>query len=83
LTSFPGFEHAPVFSPDGRKVLFVWKSTATNTLHIYYKVIGGSERVRVTDSKDLDFSPSWSPNGESLHSAVPARMSRPKSSSNR
>jgi eukaryotic-like serine/threonine-protein kinase len=66
LTTFPGFEHAPIFSPDGRKVAFVWKSSSTNELDIYYKVIGGGEPVRVTDDPGFDFSPSWSPNGESM-----------------
>jgi hypothetical protein len=64
FTTLPGFEHAPVFSPDGTKVAFVWKGPNTDELDIFYKAVGGGEPVRLTENRAYNHAPSWSPDGK-------------------
>jgi Tol biopolymer transport system component len=66
LTTLPGFESAPAFSPDGTRVAFSWHDDEKKEVDVFYKVIGGGEPVRVTDSPLYDFSPTWSPDGNAI-----------------
>jgi Tol biopolymer transport system component/DNA-binding winged helix-turn-helix (wHTH) protein len=72
LTSYPGWERSPTFSPDGNHVAFVWTHTSKSALrgletpdvaHIYVKLIGTDEPVRLTRDESTDFDPAWSPDG--------------------
>jgi hypothetical protein len=40
LTTFPGFQGGPSFSPDGNQVAFVWDGEKQDNLDIYVKLIG-------------------------------------------
>jgi serine/threonine protein kinase/Tol biopolymer transport system component len=65
LTSTPGNEWAPSFSPDGNQVAFVWNSSeeGKGNSDIYVKLIGGNEAVPLTRTPADEFSPAWSPDG--------------------
>jgi Tol biopolymer transport system component len=58
LTTYPGFEGEPSFSPDGNQVAFDWNG------HIYVKLIGTTgPPLQLTTAAPRDFSPAWSPDG--------------------
>ncbi|MFB3776740.1 MAG: protein kinase [Bryobacteraceae bacterium] len=62
LTSYPGFEHVPSFSPDGNKVAFAWNGEKEDNYDIYVKQIGSlGPPMRLTTSPSLEYFPAWSP----------------------
>lgn len=64
LTSYPGQEACPSFSPDGTQVAFQWTTGDPGTKsHIYIKQIGVEPPTRLTNSPDEEISPAWSPDG--------------------
>ena len=64
LTSYPGTEATPSFSPDGTQVAFAWcKDAEGNRCNIYIKQIGVEPPFRVTGNPTPEFSPAWSPDG--------------------
>jgi len=67
LTSTPGNEWAPTFSPDGNQVAFAWNSSeegfGKGNFDIYVKLIGGNEAVPLAHTPADEFSPAWSPDG--------------------
>src|SRR5215467_972239 len=67
LTSYPGSEVLPSFSPDGNQVAFAWNTAENPPIHsnfdIYLKLIDGSEAVRLTHDPADELSPAWSPDG--------------------
>jgi Tol biopolymer transport system component len=63
LTSDPGFQWAPSFSPEGTRVAFAWDQPGKRPSNIYVKLIGSSDPVRLTEGDDGDFAPAWSPDG--------------------
>jgi len=76
LTSYPGEERTPDFSPDGNQVVFAWSGEDDSDLDVYVKTVGLGEPVRLTTDSGDDFAPVWSPDGQwiafSRH-AVPSR----------
>ncbi len=67
LTSYPGVERAPSFSPDGTQVAFVWcKDSARQGCNIYIKQIDVEPPFRLTATPASDFSPAWSPDGATI-----------------
>jgi eukaryotic-like serine/threonine-protein kinase len=62
LTSYPGQEYAPSFSPDGSQVAFLWNRGGNPD--IYIKQIGIDTPERVTEHPAWDGSPVWSPDGQ-------------------
>jgi Tol biopolymer transport system component len=71
LTTYPGWEFSPSFSPDGTQVAFAWSKTgrepdANAGADIYVKQIGVEEPYRLTDHPALEVSPVWSPDGRSI-----------------
>lgn len=63
LTSYPGSQTQPAFSPDGTKVAFAWNGEDRGRQSIYVKVIGTDNPVRLTNGAGQDYSPVWSPDG--------------------
>ncbi len=63
MTSLPGRESQPAFSPDGNQIAFVWEGAEGNNPDIYLKLIDAGEPLRLTTDAAPDFSPVWSPDG--------------------
>jgi eukaryotic-like serine/threonine-protein kinase len=64
LTTYPGFEREPTFSPDGSQIAFVWDGERQDNRDIYVQVIGSGRPLRLTTDAAADFSPAWSPDGK-------------------
>jgi len=64
LTSDAGNERCPSLSPDGRQVVF--ESDRDGTSHLFVKVIGPGDALRLTSGPKTDFGPAWSPDGRSI-----------------
>jgi Tol biopolymer transport system component len=64
LTTYPGRQEQPSFSPDGSQLAFVWDGEKQDNEDIYVKVIGaGGPPLRLTNDPARDHSPAWSPDG--------------------
>jgi Tol biopolymer transport system component len=63
LTSFPGIEVDPAFSPDGNQVAFVWNGDKPDAADIYVMLIDGGRPLRLTQDPGPDRRPAWSPDG--------------------
>ena len=66
LTSYPGREAEPSFSPDGSQVVFTWNGASQANRDVYVKVIGAERPLRLTFDPALDGSPVWSPDGSQI-----------------
>ena len=63
LTSFPGWECCPSFSPDGDRVAFIWSGPKQDNSDVYVKLIGTEHVLRLTTDPAREFFPNWSPDG--------------------
>jgi Tol biopolymer transport system component len=63
LTSDPGEQRNPSFSPDGDQVAFDWDGLTGDNVDIYVKLIGPGTPLRLTTDPALDILPRWSPDG--------------------
>jgi eukaryotic-like serine/threonine-protein kinase len=63
LTSYPGEQYSPSFSPDGSHFAFVWNGPRQDNFDVYIQTVGLPEPRRLTYHPDVDFSPAWSPDG--------------------
>ena len=63
LTSYPGSEQHPTFSPDGARVAFAWNGESQDNFDIYVKEIASDNRQRLTTDRAQDTHPAWSPDG--------------------
>ncbi len=66
LTSYPGSESLPSFSPDGNYVAFVWDGEKQDNDDIYVKSIGPGTPIRITTNPEHDYDPEWSPDGRHI-----------------
>jgi len=66
LTSYPGAELGPSFSPDGSQVAFSWNGPQQDNFDIYVKLVGEGDAVRLTKDPAPDGSPAWSPDGRQI-----------------
>lgn len=64
VTTLPGLEYAPTWSPDGRSIAYA--SDAAGNLDIYVQEIGSGRVTRLTDSEADDAQPAWSPDGSRI-----------------
>jgi Tol biopolymer transport system component len=64
LTSYPGTETFPSFSPDGTQVAFEWcPEDSSRSCDIYIKQIGVEPPSQLTKNPARDYNPVWSPDG--------------------
>ncbi len=66
LTTYPGWELYPSFSPDGDQVAFTWDGGDLNNVDIYIKQVDGVAPVRLTTDPARDSYPAWSPDGRTI-----------------
>jgi eukaryotic-like serine/threonine-protein kinase len=66
LTTFPGYERYPTFSPDGNQVAFSWGGNSGDNVDIYVQLIGSGRPLRLTTDEGRDISPAWSPDGRTI-----------------
>jgi Tol biopolymer transport system component/predicted Ser/Thr protein kinase len=67
LTTFPGIERYPSFSPDGNHVAFMWTGPRQDNADIYVQMLGAGsavgEPLRLTSDPGTEQNPVWSPDG--------------------
>jgi eukaryotic-like serine/threonine-protein kinase len=63
LTSYPGRQINPAFSPDGKQVAFAWDGEQGGNLDIYVKLVDAGAPLRLTSSPADENQPAWSPDG--------------------
>jgi dipeptidyl aminopeptidase/acylaminoacyl peptidase len=66
LTSYPGIEARPTFSPDGRQVAFSWDGETEDNEDIYLVIVGSDPPLRLTTNPAQDVSPAWKPDGTEI-----------------
>ena len=66
LTTFPGNERQPAFSPDGKQVAFSWNGPKEDNYDIYVMLVGTDTPVRLTTNAAADGLPVWSPDGRRM-----------------
>jgi Tol biopolymer transport system component/tRNA A-37 threonylcarbamoyl transferase component Bud32 len=65
LTTYPGDETSPTFSPDGNQVAFAWNGEKRDNWDIYITWLG-AERLQVTTDPARERAPAWSPDGSQI-----------------
>lgn len=63
ITSAPGREFQPSFSPEGKRVVYAATGERGENTDIYIQTVGGSQPFRLTTDPADDLSPVWSPDG--------------------
>jgi len=63
LTTYPGSESYPSFSPDGSQAAFSWNGEKQDNFDIYVKVIGTKPPLQLTSNPAKDYNPACSPDG--------------------
>lgn len=66
LTTSPGSELHPAFSPDGRQVAFSWNGEGRGNFDLYVKMVGNVEALRLTTDPAHEGLPSWAPDGQRI-----------------
>lgn len=65
VTSEPGFERSPSFSPDGTRIAYEWDEGHGDS-HIFTKLVGAGDPLRLTSGAAHEFGPAWSPDGSHI-----------------
>jgi Tol biopolymer transport system component/predicted Ser/Thr protein kinase len=68
LTTMPGIEGSPTFSPDGRQFAYSFdperlKEDGRPDFDLWVRLVGGPDARRLTSDDTDDLAPSWSPDG--------------------
>lgn len=66
ITSLPGAETQPYFSPDGKKLVYVWSGENGENSDIYVQSLADNATLRITTDPAEDISPVWSPDGKRI-----------------
>jgi Tol biopolymer transport system component/tRNA A-37 threonylcarbamoyl transferase component Bud32 len=64
VTTYPGSEMYPSFSPDGKQVAFFWDGENGANPGIYVKLVGETNALRLTTGADT--YPAWAPDGKRI-----------------
>jgi Tol biopolymer transport system component len=64
LTTDPGYEGEPTFSPDGRTIAYV--ADREGNFEIYLQQISGGPAINLTHSPAADIQPAFSPDGRDI-----------------
>ncbi len=63
ITSYPGLERDPAFSPDSKYLAFSWNGSKEDNYDIYIKLVDIGNPVRLTTDTLIDRKPKWSSDG--------------------
>ena len=63
LTASLGVADMASFSPDGKEIVFSWRSEKEENFHLYTKAIGSESMRQITSGPGIDYRPAWSPDG--------------------
>jgi serine/threonine protein kinase len=63
LTTDPGLQSWPSFSPDGTRVAYSWNGVSPDNFDIWVRQIGPGAPQRLTSDPEWDVAPRWSPDG--------------------
>jgi Tol biopolymer transport system component len=66
VTSFPGWQSWPSFSPDGSQIAFTWDGEQQDNPDVYVTMATGGSPRRLTTDPEPDQVPAWSPDGRSI-----------------
>ncbi|MDJ0841488.1 MAG: winged helix-turn-helix domain-containing protein [Acidobacteriota bacterium] len=66
LTSFPGLEYDPAFSPDSRQLAFSWRQEENPSFDLFIKNLATGKLRQVTSDPGDDRNPVFSPDGRFL-----------------
>src|SRR5205823_2257341 len=66
VTTYPGNQREPCFSPDGNQVAFSWDGEKGDNFDIYVKLLGEPNALRLTTDPATDRYPAWSPDGKRI-----------------
>lgn len=66
VSSEPGINGAPAFSPDGRKLVMTLGG-ANGNLDIYVLDLASRQKTRLTTHRAIDTEGTWSPDGKSIY----------------
>ena len=66
VTTYPGRQMHPSFSPDGKQIAFSWDGEKGDKFSIYVKLLGETNALRLTTSPTADYYPAWSPDGKRI-----------------
>ena len=64
VTTDPGFDGFPTWSPDGSRL--VWSGLRDGQQDLFVADVDGSDSLHLTDDEARDFFPRWSPDGSSI-----------------
>ncbi len=64
LTTDPGYEGEPTFSPDGETIAYV--ADRTGTFQIFLKQISGGPDINISNNSADDVQPAFSPDGKQI-----------------
>jgi eukaryotic-like serine/threonine-protein kinase len=64
ITTYPGSELYPSFSPDGKQIAFYWDGDKGENPGIYVKLLGETDALRLTRGRDI--YPAWAPDGKRI-----------------
>ncbi len=64
ITTLPGFDCYPSFSPDGTQIVYM--SERDKNRDLYIMDLQGNDILRLTDDPAYDYEPAWSPGGSQI-----------------